>query len=76
MEAQKLLPGQNIASNDNLFLKVGNEIKTKEDYTFSIDRQSIILNVAQCKHKSKYYYFRCSRQNVLDYGTLLVMVAQ
>ena len=64
--------GQNIAFNDNLFLKVGNEIKTKEDYTFSIDRQSIILNVAPSANiRVNIITLDVAGKNVLDYGTFV-----
>ena len=64
--------GQNIAFNDNLFLKVGNEIKTKEDYTFSIDRQSIILNIAPSANiRVNIITLDVAGKNVLDYGTFV-----
>ena len=64
--------GQNIAFNNNLFLKVGNEIKTNEDYTFSVDRKSIILNVApSANSRINIITLDVAGKNVLDYGTFV-----
>ncbi len=63
---------ENIAFNNNLFLKVGNVIKTQNDYKFSVDRKSIILNVAPTANtRVNIITLDVSGQNVLDYGTFV-----
>ena len=61
---------QNIAFNDNLFVKVGNSIQTKQDYTFATDRKSIILDVAPTAGtRVNIITLDVAGKNVLDYGT-------
>ena len=63
---------QNVAFNNNIFVKVGDVIKTKDDYIFSTDRKSIIMDVAPGANiKVNIITLDVSGTNVLDYGTFV-----
>ena len=63
---------QNIAFNNNLFVKVGNSIQTTEDYTFTTDRNSITLDVAPASGvRLTIVSLDVAGINVLDYGTFV-----
>ena len=63
---------QNIAFNDNMFVKVGNSIQTANDYVFSKDRKSIILDVAPAAGtRVNIITLDVAGKNVLDYGTFV-----
>ena len=63
---------QNIAFNNNIFVKVGNSIQTQNDYTFSNDRKSIILDTAPSTNtRVTIVTLDVAGKNVLDYGTFI-----
>ena len=63
---------QNIAFNNNLFVKVGDSVQTADDYTFSTDRKSIILDVAPSNGtRVNIITLDVAGKNVLDYGTFV-----
>ena len=63
---------QNVAFNDNIFVKIGAEIKTKEDYTFSKDRKNLIFDVASSANtKINIITLDVAGTNVLDFGTFV-----
>jgi len=63
---------QNIAFNNNIFVKVGDSIQTSDDYEFATDRKSITLDVAPSTGtRVNIITLDVAGQNVLDYGTFV-----